>query len=117
MMKPTPLLICLTSVFIASCAIDPEFADPEFVNSPQRRTPVKINEASLPTDPVSDKEIIHTINSPQSPLSPNTNDTSGFRTPDIVNSLPSENQTSGTAPLEDKIDDDVSSGTTIRAGE
>ena len=114
------LLFILSTIFISSCALTPEGGE----LSPNDDGPVAINTAAIPKLPQEPAQ--PSIPKPQAtpkvaPLAPaqpqlevvNT----GFRLPDIVSTLPSATQISGTSPVKEISPKASEESTTIRAAE
>jgi len=74
---------------------------------------VRINESAIPTSSSNLKKTDSSTEQNKPVLKPTGK--LGYRTPDLVNTLPTEAQTTGSAPKLDTIDEDVDSSTTIRA--
>ena len=108
MMKLLPSV--LISVLLVSCALGPKQASSEIDD-----TPVKINKSAIPVSPSESSSIDGEANITSEPEIKPTGKL-GFRTPDLVKSLPTESQSSGSAPQTEEIDDEVNSSTTIQVG-
>ncbi len=91
---------------MASCALSSELVVEE-----QDDTPVRINPDAIPKDSDFAEE---TTPQATQPLLSSENKL-GFRTPNLVDKLPTQSQTTGSAPLPSTVDEAVDEATTIRA--
>lgn len=110
-------LIPLLSIFLGSCALHPTGEEEAAPLSETSNVPVKINEAAIPTFRKEKVEV-------EKPLVEKTTDTVAtpqrkfaFRTPNMIDDLPSKKELDTTPKLKKEVDEKVQEATTIRASE
>jgi len=106
MTKVIPLSASLICLLLASCALSSEPVEEEPDDAP-----VRINPDAIPKESDFAEKITKQVDQPL--LS--SENKLGFRTPNLVDKLPTQSQTTGSAPLPPTVDEAVEAATTIRA--
>lgn len=117
-MRYSLYLISLLSIFLGSCALGPTVEEEAETITETDSAPVKINEAAIPTFQTEEVVIA------EKPPVEKTTDTVvtpqrkfAFRTPNLIDDLPSEKELDTTPKMKKELDDKVQEATTIRASE